>query len=281
MATKKSPAKKKVATKVVKKSPVKKAVKKVVTKKVAAKKTAKKVVKPVTKKVAAKKPAAKKAPAKKPVAKKASKKTAAKSKAKVPKVDQYGLEKDDEFYGLYFAKSTNKGLVEVKPCTFSLMYWWKGLLGYPDMIEISKGSNTAMLQFESTFGGGDSGETELTEKDVFEIDHIIEVDEEEMLISLYSYVPISVPDNLIGALGLAILNINPETRYGSLELCSTENEEGKTEHFLRYRAATYLRGIKSGKVEAIESMVTNGSEFFGLALDAMCVNKSIKKWLLS
>jgi hypothetical protein len=28
-------------------------------------------------------------------------------------------------------------------------------------------------------------------------------------------------------------------------------------------------------------MVTNGSEFFGLALDAMCVNKSIKKWLLS
>ena len=161
------------------------------------------------------------------------------------------------------------------------MYWWKGLLGYPDMIEISKGSNTAMLQFESTFGGGDSGETELTEHDVLDIDHIIEVDEEEMLISLYSYVPIPVPEKLVGALSLSILNINPETRYGSLELCSTENEEGETEHFLRYRAATYLRGIKSGKVEAIESMVTNGSEFFGLALDAMCVNKSIKKWLLS
>ena len=297
MATKKSPAKKKVATKVVKKAPAKKAVKKAVTKKVAAKKTVKKVVKkPVTKKaaakkvvvkkaspkkVAAKKAAAKKPAAKKPAAKKVGKKVVKKSSAKSPKVDQYGLEQDDEFYGLYFAKSTKKGLVEVKPCTFSLMYWWKGLLGYPDMIEISKGSNTAMLQFESTFGGGDSGETELTEKDVFEIDHIIEVDEEEMLISLYSYVPISVPDNLIGALGLAILNINPETRYGSLELCSTESEEGKTEHFLRYRAATYLRGIKSGKVEAIESMVTNGSEFFGLALDAMCVNKSIKKWLLS
>ncbi|MBU3622240.1 hypothetical protein [Polynucleobacter sp. AP-Latsch-80-C2] len=292
MATKKSPAKKKVATKVVKKAPAKKAVKKVATKKVAAKKTVKKVVKKpaakktVAKKLVAKKVAVKKAPAKKPAtkkpaAKKVSKKVVKKSSAKSPKVDQYGLEQDDEFYGLYFAKSTKKGLVEVKPCTFSLMYWWKGLLGYPDMIEISKGSNTAMLQFESTFGGGDSGETELTEKDVFEIDHIIEVDEEEMLISLYSYVPISVPDNLIGALGLAILNINPETRYGSLELCSTENEEGKTEHFLRYRAATYLRGIKSGKVEAIESMVTNGSEFFGLALDAMCVNKSIKKWLLS
>ena len=292
MATKKSPAKKKVATKVVKKAPAKKAVKKVVAKKVAVKKTVKKVVKkPAAKKAVAKKVVAKKASpkkaiakkpaAKKPTAKKASQKVVKKSSAKSPKVDQYGLEQDDEFYGLYFAKSTKKGLVEVKPCTFSLMYWWKGLLGYPDMIEISKGSNTAMLQFESTFGGGDSGETELTEKDVFEIDHIIEVDEEEMLISLYSYVPISVPDNLIGALGLAILNINPETRYGSLELCSTENEEGKTEHFLRYRAATYLRGIKSGKVEAIESMVTNGSEFFGLALDAMCVNKSIKKWLLS
>jgi len=281
MATKKSPAKKKVATKVVKKSPVKKAVKKVAAKKVAVKKTAKKVVKPLTKKVAAKKPVAKKAPAKKLAAKKVSKKTATKPKAKATKVDQYGLEKDDEFYGLYFAKSTNKGLVEVKPCTFSLMYWWKGLLGYPDMIEISKGSNTAMLQFESTFGGGDSGETELTEQDVLDIDHIIEVDEEEMLISLYSYVPIPLPEKLIGAVSLAILNINPETRYGSLELCSTENEEGENEHFLRYRAATYLRGIKLGKVEAIESMVTNGSEFFGLALDAMCVNKSIKKWLLS
>ena len=296
MATKKSPAKKKVATKVVKKAPAKKAIKKVAAKKVVAKKAVKKVVK----KPAVKKPVAKKAIAKKPVAKKAAKKVAAKKpaakkpapkkaakkspKAAAPKklkVDQYGLEEDDEFYGLYFAKSTNKGLVEVKPCTFSLMYWWKGLLGYPDMIEISKDSNTAMLQFESTFGGGDSGETELTEKDVFDVDHIIEIDEQEQLVSLYSYVPIPVPEKLIGALGLSILNINPETRYGSLEICSTDNEEGANEHFLRYRAATYLRGVKSGKVEAIESMVTNGSEFFGLALDAMCVNKSIKKWLLS
>ncbi|MCX7238214.1 hypothetical protein [Polynucleobacter sp.] len=292
MATKKSPAKKKVATKVVTKAPAKKAVKKVAAKKVAAKKTVKKVVKKpaakkvaakktATKKVAAKKTTTKKPAAKKPAAKKVAKKAVKQASSKAPKVDQYGLEQDDEFYGLYFAKSTNKGLVEVKPCTFSLMYWWKGLLGYPDMIEISKGSNTAMLQFESTFGGGDSGETELTEKDVLDIDHIIEVDEEEMMISLYSYVPIPVPEKLVGAVSLAILNINPETRYGSLELCSTENEEGETEHFLRYRAATYLRGIKSGKVEAIESMVTNGSEFFGLALDAMCVNKSIKKWLLS
>ena len=273
MATKKSLAKKKVATKVVKKAPTKKAVKKVAAKKAVTKKT--------VKKVATKKSLAKKSATKKPAAKKVNKKTVKPASSKTPKVDQYGLEQDDEFYGLYFAKSTNKGLVEVKPCTFSLMYWWKGLLCYPDMIEISKGSNTAMLQFESTFGGGDSGETELTEKDVLDIDHIIEVDEEEMLISLYSYVPIPVPEKLVGAVSLAILNINPETRYGSLELCSTENEEGETEHFLRYRAATYLRGIKSGKVEAIESMVTNGSEFFGLALDAMCVNKSIKKWLLS
>ena len=296
MATKKSPAKKKVATKVVKKAPAKKAVKKVAAKKVVAKKAVKKVVKkpatkkPVAKKTTAKKPVAKKAVkkvvAKKPAAKKPAPKKAAKKspKAAAPKklkVDQYGLEEDDEFYGLYFAKSTNKGLVEVKPCTFSLMYWWKGLLGYPDMIEISKDSNTAMLQFESTFGGGDSGETELTEKDVFDVDHIIEVDEQEQLVSLYSYVPIPVPEKLIGALGLSILNINPETRYGSLEICSTDNEEGENEHFLRYRASTYLRGVKSGKVEAIESMVTNGSEFSGLALDAMCVNKSIKKWLLS
>ena len=277
MATKKSPAKKKVATKAVKKAPTKKAIKKVAAKKVSTKKTIKKVAaKKVVKKVATKKLAAKK-----PTPKKSPKKSIKVSVAKKLKVDQYGLEEDDEFYGLYFAKSTKKGLVEVKPCTFSLMYWWKGLLGYPDMIEISKDSNTAMLQFESTFGGGDSGETELTEKDVFDIDHIIEVDEEEHLVSLYSYVPIPVPEKLIGALGLSILNINPETRYGSLEICSTDNEDGQNEHFLRYRAATYLRGVKSGKVEAIESMITNGSEFFGLALDAMCVNVSIKKWLLS
>ena len=277
MATKKSPAKKKVAAKVVKKAPAKKAIKKVAAKKAPAKKAVKKVaVKKAVKKVAAKKPAVKK-----PTPKRSAKKSTKESAAKKLKVDQYGLEEDDEFYGLYFAKSTKKGLVEVKPCTFSLMYWWKGLLGYPDMIEISKDSNTAMLQFESTFGGGDSGETELTEKDVFDIDHIIEVDEEEHLVSLYSYVPIPVPEKLIGALGLSILNINPETRYGSLEICSTDNEDGQNEHFLRYRAATYLRGVKSGKVEAIESMITNGSEFFGLALDAMCVNVSIKKWLLS
>ncbi|MBU3614831.1 hypothetical protein ICN46_07980 [Polynucleobacter sp. Latsch14-2] len=292
MATKKSPAKKKVATKVVKKAPAKKAIKKPVAKKAAAKKAVKKLAKkPATKKVlakkaptkktATKKPAVKKPVAKKVASKKVTKKPVKKVTSKSPKVDQYGLESDDEFYGLYFAKSTEEGLVEVKPCTFSLMYWWKGLLGYPDMIEISRDSNTAMLQFESTFGGGDSGETELTEQDTLEIDHIIEVDEEEKLVSLYSYVPIPVPDKLIAALGLAILNINPETRYGSLEICSTTNEEGEDEHFLRYRVATYLRGVKSGKVEAIESMITNGSEFFGIALDAMCVDKSIKKWLLS
>jgi hypothetical protein len=275
MATKKAVTKKKVATK---KKLAPKVAKKTVAKKVSKKPAAKKakkvtVKKPASKKTATKKVAAKKAAPKKATAKKISKKS--------PKVDQYGLEKDDEFYGLYFAKSTKKGLVEVKPCTFSLMYWWKGLLGYPDMIEISKDSNTAMLQFESTFGGGDSGETELTEQDVLDIDHIIEVDEEEMLVSLYSYVPIPIPSKVLGAIELSVLNINPETRYGNLEICTTENEEGETEHFLRYRAATYLRGIKSGKVEAIENMVTNGSEFFGLALDAMCVNKSIKKWLLS
>ena len=285
MATKKSPAKKKVAAKVVKKAPAKKVVKKVPKKAVVKKAVKKLVKKAASKKVVAKKVvkevAAKKPVAKKPAPKKTAKKSTKSASPKQLKVDQYGLEEDDEFYGLYFAKSTDKGLVEVKPCTFSLMYWWKGLLGYPDMIEISKDSNTAMLQFESTFGGGDSGETELTEKDVFDVDHIIEVDEEEHLVSLYSYVPIPVPEKLLGALGLSILNINPETRYGSLEICSTDNEDGENEHFLRYRAATYLRGVKSGKVEAIESMITNGSEFFGLALDAMCVNKAIKKWLLS
>jgi hypothetical protein len=286
MATKKAVATKKPAKKVVKKAPVKKVAKKVVAKKVpvkkvAAKTVAKKTVAKKTVKAVAPKKAVKKPAVKKPVARKTSKKGSKKSALKPLKVDQYGLEEDDEFYGLYFAKSSKKGLVEVKPCTFSLMYWWKGLLGYPDMIEISKNSNTAMLQFESTFGGGDSGETELTERDVFDVDHIIEVDEQEMLISLYSYVPIPVPENLLGALGLSILNINPETRYGNLEICSTDNKEGKTEHFLRYRAASYLRGIKSGKVEAIESMITNGSEFFGLAIDAMCVNKEIKKWFLS
>ena len=275
MATKKAATKKKVATK---KKLAPKVAKKTVAKKVSKKPAANKVKKVTVKKPAPKKTATKKVAAKKAAPKKA---TAKKISNKVPKVDQYGLEKDDEFYGLYFAKSTKKGLVEVKPCTFSLMYWWKGLLGYPDMIEISKDSNTAMLQFESTFGGGDSGETELTEQDVLDIDHIIEVDEEEMLVSLYSYVPIPIPSKVLGAIELSVLNINPETRYGSLEICTTENEEGETEHFLRYRAATYLRGIKSGKVEAIENMVTNGSEFFGLALDAMCVNKSIKKWLLS
>jgi len=278
MATKKAPKKKIVAKKVVKKSSVAKKV--AAKKKAPAKKIVKKAVKKVVAKKAAKKPS--KPAAKKPVAKKTStKKSPIKSSVKSPLVDQYGLEEDDEFYGLYFAKSTDEGLVEVKPCTFSLMYWWKGLLGYPDMIDISKDSNTAMLQFESTFGGGDSGETELTEQDALDIDHIIEVDEEEMLVSLYSYVPIPVPDNLINAVGIALLNINPETRYGSIEICSTLNENDENEHFLRYRAATYLRGIKSGKVEAIENMVTNGSAFFGLALDAMCVDKSIKKWLLS
>jgi hypothetical protein len=99
-------------------------------------------------------------------------------------IDQYGLESDDEFYQLSFIQSSPEGALDVKPATYALMTWWKVRMGNKDTIDISSDSNDSMLRFDSTYIGGEFKDGGLGKKDKVEIDHIIEVNELSMLISL-------------------------------------------------------------------------------------------------
>ena len=284
MAIKKSPKKptspKKPATKTI--------AKKSVTKKPAAKKAI--VKKSIVKKVASKKILAKKPAHKKPAAKK-SKSSPAALKKPTPKknlkksvktlVDRYGLEQNDEFYGLNFSQESDEGIREIKPLTYALICLWKAKMGNEDSIDITQDSSLSMLHFNSTFSGGDSDEMVLSADDFIDIDHIVEVDEDEMMVSMYSYIPKPIPEKLIIPIDISLLNINPEIKYGSIEVSVTVNDENEQEHYLRYRVSVYLKDIKVGKIHAIENMINYGQVFFDLALDSMCVEKEFKKWVLN
>ena len=115
----------------------------------------------------------------------------------------------------------------------------------------------------------------------YDIDHIVEVDEDEMMVSMYSYIPKPIPEKLIIPIDISLLNINPEIKYGSIEVSVTVNDENEQEHYLRYRVSVYLKDIKVGKIHAIENMINYGQVFFDLALDSMCVEKEFKKWALN
>jgi len=84
---------------------------------------------------------------------------------------------------------------------------------------------------------------------------IIEVNELSMLVSLYSYIAKAIPDDMANELAVSLMNINPKLQYGSVEVYTTDAEDGQSQHFLRYRASTCLKGIKVGKVNVIENMI--------------------------
>ena len=195
-------------------------------------------------------------------------------------IDQYGLESGDEFYKLSFMQSSPEGTFDVKPATYALMIWWKVRMGNKDTIDISSDSNSSMLRFDSTYTGGEF-KRGLGKKDKVEIDHIIEVNELNMLVSLYSYIAKAITDDMANELAVSLMNTNPKLQYGSIEVYTTDTEDGQSQHFLRYRASTCLKGVKIGKVNVIEYMVNLAQTNHGWILEAICQTPAYKKWLLS
>lgn len=196
-------------------------------------------------------------------------------------IDQYGLESDDEFYQLSFIQSSPDGALDVKPATYVLMTWWKVRMGNEDTIDISSDSNESMLRFDSIYTGGQFKGSGLGKKDMVEIDHIIEVNELSMLVSLYSYISKAIPDDMANDIAVSLININPKLQYGSFEVYTTDGEDGQSQHYLRYRVSTCLKGVKVGKVNAIENMIELSQANHGWALDAICQTLKFKKWLLN
>jgi hypothetical protein len=196
------------------------------------------------------------------------------------KIDRYGLQSDDEFYKLSFFQSSPEGTLDVKPATYALMTWWKVRMGNKDTIDISSDSNDAMLRFESAHTGGGFKGGGLGKKEKVGIDHIIEVNELSMLVSLYSYIAKPIPDDIANELAVTLMNLNPKLQYGSVEVYTADTNDSLSQHFLRYRASTCLKGVKVGKVNAVENMIDLGQDNHGLVLDLICQTPKYKKWLL-
>lgn len=201
-------------------------------------------------------------------------------------VDKNGLEYDDEFYGIHFIQVSNYGEREVKPITYALMCWWEVLLGNQDIIDVSQDSNKSMLHFESIFDGTNSFDSNLNENEAIDIDHVIEVDENEMSVSMFCYIPKPIPIELLEEVEFSILDINPELKFGSVEISTIVDEgadvnDDKIEYYLRFRATIYLKGIKVGKVIAIENMVEHAEANLGEFLESLCYSEILKKWIMN
>jgi hypothetical protein len=196
-------------------------------------------------------------------------------------IDRNGLESGDEFYRLSFSQSSPQETLDVKPATYALMTWWKVRMGNRDTIDISSDSNYSMLRFDSIHTGGGLKGGGLGKKEKVAIDHIIEVNELSMLVSLYSYIAKSIPDDMTNELAASLMNLNPKLQYGSVEVYTAVTNDIQSQHFLRYRVSTCLKGVKVGKVNAVENMIDLAQANHGLVLDLICQTPNYKNWLLS
>ena len=188
---------------------------------------------------------------------------------------------DDEFYKLLnnFKQVSDEGSVYVKPCTYALMTWWKVELGNKDTIDIRNESNNATLQFESSIAGSSKKQLSLTEDERITIQNIIEVSEESKLISYFGYLLKIIPTNLFKIIDARLKEYNRLSPYGYVAIWNKESD-GTGENYLRFRASTYLDGIKVGKVEAVSNMVATAQTNFYLTLFELANTVVIKNWLI-
>ena len=85
------------------------------------------------------------------------------------------LPKEDEFHGINFIQSetTENGVTgvietktrEVKVGSYSLMGWWKGILGNEDTIDISEDSESATLTYTVTLSELDEDVAEVVSRE--------------------------------------------------------------------------------------------------------------------
>ena len=193
--------------------------------------------------------------------------------------DNNGLESDDEFYELNFTQVSDDGAIDVKPCTYALMTWWKVRMGNDDSIDIASDSNSASLRFETDITGADDDNAAFTSVDSITTDNIIEVDEVQKLLKLFSYVPKPVPKKMIKAITSAIDEFNESSNYGHAQLFSIENE-GVGESYVRFKASTFLEGIKVGKTNTVEVFVNNAQLQCAILYMVICNDSVVKNWIV-
>jgi hypothetical protein len=175
------------------------------------------------------------------------------------------LPKEDEFYGINFiqsetTKNEETGVIEtktreVKVGTYSLMGWWKGILGNEDTIDISEDSESATLTYTVTLSELDEDVAEVVSR---EAPIFIEVTEQYYpdcpLIVFYCYpgglsgLSDEETENMTTYIGEVNLN---DMIFGNFEMNIDEDGSGT----VRYKSSLCLKGISVGKSDAIASFV--------------------------
>lgn len=191
--------------------------------------------------------------------------------------DQYGLSSDDEFYELNQIQVSDQGSVEVHPCTYALMIWWKSRMNQPDTIDIHPSGKSALLTYESTVTDLDEDESALTQYIEFDVDNVIEVHEDAGLVSYYIYIKQPIPDDYASDVAVQILNVNPDLQFGHFEVYTTEST---CEHFLRFRSSMFLKKVKVGKVDSLQHMIEITAGYFNQGIHILCLNENFKRLVL-
>jgi len=111
------------------------------------------------------------------------------------------------------------------------------------------------------------------------IDNIIEVDETHKIIKFFAYVPKPIPIEIVSEASSIIHQFNENSEYGYAELYLVNANES-SQYYIRFKVSTFLKGIKVGKVDAVEIFVNNAqSQCANLYFD-LCSDLGIKEWLI-
>lgn len=191
--------------------------------------------------------------------------------------DQYGLSPDDEFYGLNQIQVSDQGSVKVHPYTYALMTWFKSRMNQPDTIDIHPSGKSALLTYESTITGLGQDESSSTQYDEFDVDNVIEVQEDAGLVSYFIYIKQPIPDDYVSNVAIQIMNINPDLQFGHFEVYTT-NSTG--EHFLRFRSSMILKEVKVGKVDSLQHMLETSTDYCSQGLLVLFLDENLKRWIL-
>ena len=146
-----------------------------------------------------------------------------------------------------------------------------------DIIDISEDETGSLLRYESYLNGSDESDTSLKESDTIILDNIIEVDERQMTVSLFTYIQRPIPKKILNDLTETLMEINPEIKFGSFEIYTPTDSK---KQFLRYRMSTCLKGIKVGKTESVTNMMDLVWINLTLVFMYLCENDQYKKWIV-
>lgn len=161
------------------------------------------------------------------------------------------LHKDDEFSGISFSQLDGESVHEVKPVTYALMSWWKGL-GNKDTIDISEGSDHSRLNF--------TVELKLDDDEIdSSVDAYLDAFEDISILMYCAYPEAlsNLSSQQLQQIQPLVSNVNKGTLFGSFEVLYNQDHDGGR---VRYKSAICTHDVLVGKVAMVESLINRSTD---------------------